>query len=223
MSKPKRIILVRHGESLGNIDRDIYSKIPDYAVELSSNGVSQALECGLKLKELIKEETVKFYISPFFRTKRTFDYISKSFNKEQYSFQEELRLREQEFGHLKSKEEQLSIRKERDAYSHLYFRIPSGESGSDVYDRISTFLDTLHRDFEKDNFEQNVVLVTHGLTMRLFLMRWFHWTVEAYEKIKNPGNCSIIIMELQDNGYYKIATELEKHNVYHNWVYEPTV
>ncbi len=28
--KPKRIILIRHGESEGNTDRNIYSQKPDY-------------------------------------------------------------------------------------------------------------------------------------------------------------------------------------------------
>src|ERR1043165_10279621 len=36
--KPQRIILIRHGESKGNIDRSIYAERPDYALELSENG-----------------------------------------------------------------------------------------------------------------------------------------------------------------------------------------
>jgi hypothetical protein len=39
------------------------------------------------------------------------------------------------------------------------------------------------------------VLCTHGLTLRLFLMRWFHWTVAEYERIANPANSTPIILE----------------------------
>ena len=45
-------------------------------------------------------------------------------------------------------------------------------------------MDTLHRDFQKTDFPQNVLIVTHGLTMRLFLMRWFHWTVSEFEALR---------------------------------------
>lgn len=41
-------------------------------------------------------------------------------------------------------------------------------------DRVTTFLDTLFRSFKKiEGFDSktNVILVTHGLTMRVFLMR----------------------------------------------------
>ena len=29
----------------------------------------------------------------------------------------------------------------------------------------------------------SLVLVTHGLTLRIFLMKWFHWTVEEMLKV----------------------------------------
>ena len=76
----------------------------------------------------------------------------------------------------------------RDAYGTFYYRISEGESGADVYDRVSDFFGTLHRDFEKPDFPANALIVTHGMTLRLFLMRWFHWTVEEFEQLANPGS-----------------------------------
>ena len=92
-------------------------------------------------------------------------------------------------------EELRRIRKERIAFSTFYYRLPDGESGADVYDRVSTFLETLHRDFTKSNFPDNALIVTHGLTLRIFLMRWFHWTVEHFEKIRNPRNGEVVVMD----------------------------
>jgi len=40
----------------------------------------------------------------------------------------------------------------------------------------------------------NVVIVTHGLTLRVILMRWFHWSRELFEATSNPGNCSVITL-----------------------------
>ncbi|CAN5494405.1 hypothetical protein BH10BDE1_BH10BDE1_23480 [soil metagenome] len=106
---------------------------------------------------------------------------------------------------------------DRDSYGTFYFRIPDGESCADVYDRVTTFLETLHRDFDKSEFAENVVLVTHGMMMRLFLMRWFHWTVEEFEKVANPANCGIWVMELQPDGKYLVKTQLVHHAVAHSY------
>ncbi|GAA3294993.1 hypothetical protein GCM10020295_21010 [Streptomyces cinereospinus] len=41
-----------------------------------------------------------------------------------------------------------------------------------------------------------MLLVTHGLAMRLFCMRWFHWTVAEFESLSNPGNGEIRMLVL---------------------------
>jgi broad specificity phosphatase PhoE len=218
--KPKRIILIRHGESEGNCDRNIYSQKPDYALLLTEKGKQQATQAGIKLQETVADESMQFYVSPLFRTQQTFQQIAKNFSREQYNWKEEPRLREQEWGHLRSLEQCLSVDKERDAYGSFYFRIPDGESAADVYDRVSDFFHTLFRDFEKTDFPPNAVMVTHGMTMRLFLMRWFHYTVTEFEELSNPSNCDIVVMELQENGKYKLVSELKRRSVTHGWKLE---
>ena len=215
--KPKRIILIRHGESEGNTDRNVYSRKPDYALLLTLKGVQQANDAGAELSKLVGDENMEFYVSPLFRTKQTFQQIAKNFPEEQYTWKEEPRLREQEWGHLRSLEQCHAVDKERDAYGTFYFRIPDGESAADVYDRVSDFFNTLFRDFAKNNFPQNAVMITHGMTIRLFLMRWFHYIVTEFEELCNPPNCGIIVMELQENGKYQLITQLKKRNVTHGW------
>src|SRR5436853_5169468 len=103
--KPKRIILIRHGESEGNTDRNIYSQKPDYAVLLTQNGMQQALLAGECLLSLVGNENLQFYVSPLFRTQLTFKQITKCFPTHRYHWREEPRLREQEWGHLRSLEQ----------------------------------------------------------------------------------------------------------------------
>ena len=79
---------------------------------------------------------------------------------------------------------------ERKSYGHFYYRFNGGESCADVYDRISNFFDSLFRDFEKKDFPKTCAIVSHGMALRVFLMRWFHLTVEEFELLKNPMNCS---------------------------------
>ena len=215
--KPKRIILIRHGESEGNVDRLVYGEKPDYALLLTPKGTEQAAKAGIRLRELVKDEHLLFYVSPLFRTRLTFLEIAKNFPTSQYNWQEEPRLREQEWGHLRTLEQSRAVDKERDAYGTFYFRIPDGESAADVYDRVSDFFNTLFRDFEKPGFPPNAVMITHGMSIRLFLMRWFHYTVEEFEVLANPLNGAIVLMELQDNGKYKLVGQLPSRDVKHNW------
>lgn len=211
--KPKRIILIRHGESEGNVNKEAYAQKPDYTLQLSLRGFAQAMEAGTELKTIVGNETMHFYVSPMWRTRMTFEQIYKSFNEYQVSYIEEPRLREQEWGHLRGAEESKKIDKIRDEYGVFYYRIPEGESGADVFDRVSDFFGTLHRDFEKSYFPDNAVLVTHGMAIRLFLMRWFHWTVEEFEEYANLKNCEMVILEKNEFDKYILKTELRKHEV----------
>lgn len=209
--KPQRIFLVRHGQSQGNVDTSMYSHTPDYKLELTEIGMNQAIEAGKELKHLIGSESVKFYISPLWRTRSTFKGILQSFKKNEFEYIEDPRIREQEWGHLKSVEESARVNKERDDYGTFYYRIPDGESGADVYDRVAAFMETLHRDFKKADCPNNIVIVTHGLAIRLFLMKWFHWTVEEFSQMKNPYNCQIFELEKNDRDKYTLLTKVEPH------------
>ena len=210
--KPKRIILIRHGESLGNRDKSIYNELPDHRLPLTEKGKAQAENCGKALKDITKDETCFFYYSPLTRTRETLQEILKSFDQSPIVKREEPRIREQEWGHYRPVEKSIEIDKERDKYGTFYYRIPDGESAADVYDRVSDFFGTLHRDFKKCCFPENCILVTHGMTIRLFLMKWFHWDVDKFETLVNPINCAIIILERRENGKYVLTYELEKRN-----------
>lgn len=215
--KPKKIILIRHAESEGNADRSMYATKPDYALELSKKGIAQSENAGRELREIIKDESAFFYVSPFFRTRMTFEGIAKALDLEKIKWIEEPRLREQEWGHLHDANTSGLIDMQRDAYGTFYYRIQDGESAADVYDRVSDFFGTLHRDFEKADSAQNVIIVTHGMTLRLFLMRWFHWTVEQFEEIANPKNCEMVVLEMRESGKYKLEKPMAKHEVKHKY------
>jgi broad specificity phosphatase PhoE len=215
--KPHRIILIRHGESQGNHNREIYATIPDYALELTEKGKEQASSAGRKLKQMIGDESVFFYISPLWRTRMTFEEIAHEFDQDQFRYREEPRIREQEWGHLRNLDDNEVIDEARNTFGSFYYRIPEGESAADVYDRISDFFGTLHRDFEKDHFPQNVIIVTHGMTLRLFLMRWYHWTIEEFDEYANLQNGEFVVMEKKDDNKYHLMTEMRKRKPQHTY------
>ena len=68
--KPKKIYLVRHGESEGNVDKKVYRDVPDWKIELTQKGQEQASEAARQLDSSISRSTI-MYVSPWVRTKQT--------------------------------------------------------------------------------------------------------------------------------------------------------
>lgn len=85
---------------------------------------------------------------------------------------------------------------ERADYGHFFYRIPDGESAADAYDRISGFNESLWRSFGEEDFASVCVLVTHGLMTRVFLMKWYHFSVEYFEDLRNVNHCEFVVMKL---------------------------
>ena len=208
MAKPRRIILIRHGQSEGNVNKQIYATTPDYAVQLTDAGIDQVIFAATNIKRLIGDKPVAYYVSPFWRTRQTYMVLRKTLP--EWKYYEDLRIREQEW--LTSFQAvNLIDEAARDSYGHMYYRFGTGESNADVYDRISDFLNTLFRDFQKEDFPENAIIVTHGMAMRVFLMRFFHMTVEDFELLANPSNAEYIVLELGEDGHYKLTTEPRKY------------
>ncbi|MCU0308403.1 MAG: histidine phosphatase family protein [Thermoleophilia bacterium] len=185
--RPDRIVLIRHGETEGNVDPTLFERLPDHRHRLTARGLDQAREAGGRLRSLIGEAPVWVYVSPYIRSRQTLEALGLG---AQTAFvHEEPRLREQDWGNLQVREAMQRQREERDRFGHFYYRFSGGESGADVYDRVSSFLETMHRDFQRPDYPRVALLVTHGLWMRLFCMRWFHWSVDFFETLENPRHC----------------------------------
>ncbi|XP_016446210.1 phosphoglycerate mutase-like protein AT74 isoform X2 [Nicotiana tabacum] len=141
--RPKRIILVRHGQSEGNIDESVYTRVADPNVGLTEKGVEEAEECGRKMREMIEKDggddwKVYFYVSPYKRGIETLRNLAKSFERSRIAgVREEPRLREQDFGNFQDKEQMKIEKAVRARYGRFFYRFPNGESAADVYDRIT--------------------------------------------------------------------------------------
>ncbi|MGA5170310.1 MULTISPECIES: histidine phosphatase family protein [Streptomyces] len=208
MARPRRIVLVRHGESEGNADDTVYEREPDHALRLTDRGRRQAEETGERLRALFGDEPVSVYISPYRRTHETYHLLR--LDPAQVRVREEPRLREQDWGNWQDRNDVRLQKAYRDAYGHFFYRFAQGESGADVYDRVGAFLESLHRSFEAPDHPPNVLLVTHGLTMRLFCMRWFHWTVAEFESLTNPRNGETRMLVLGEDGRYALDRPFDR-------------
>lgn len=215
------IILIRHAQSEGNKNRDIHQFIPDHRVKLTQHGWTQAEEAGRTLRSMLKpDDTLQFYTSPYRRTRETTEGILRTltsddptpspFPRNKITVFEEPRLREQDFGNFQPCSAEMErMWQERADYGHFFYRIPDGESAADAYDRVSGFNESLWRSFGDDNFPSVCVLVTHGLMSRVFLMKWYHWSVEYFEDLRNVNHCEFIVMKRsENNGRYILENEL---------------
>jgi broad specificity phosphatase PhoE len=74
-------------------------------------------------------------------------------------------------------------------------------------------MDSLFR--EMDNClmpNNNILIVSHGLFMRLFLMRFYRWSVEKFHTLENFDNCGYCILERDDqDGSFILKTELKTY------------
>ena len=71
-----------------------------------------------------------------------------------------------------------------------------------MYNRVTSFIATLFRDFSNEDIARDdltIIIVTHGLTLRLFLMRWFHYSIQDFEESYNPDNGKFVVMERVDD------------------------
>lgn len=200
---PDRIFLVRHGESDGNLDATVYSGVPDHKVQLSEKGQQQAIAAGQRIKQVLEEDCagsaykVFFITSPYVRSFQTYEGVRSVFDDSHVlGMREEVQLREQDFGNFQNPDRMACDQDERRKFGRFYYRFPNGESGADVYDRVTLFMDHVVRDMNAGRFAgANLVLLTHGLTLRIFLMRWFHWSVDQYHQVYNPPNAEPIWLE----------------------------
>ena len=192
---------------------------------LTKLGWEQARHAGKVLKEKVLTEnnqSVHFIVSPYVRTVETFHGLVSAwcdpseFNhikdrqkrvKAWYSrlhqlgisWNEDSRIREQDFGNYQDPETIRKAKQERHRFGVFYYRFPHGESASDVFDRVSTFLDSLWRSFEM-NKARNYVLVTHGISIRVLLARYFRYTIDQFNILSNPRNCEMVILGHDGDG-----------------------
>lgn len=217
-----RIMIVRHGESEGNVDASAYGRYGDHKVPLTADGRKMAKEAGEHIAKFYQSlygspfnaPHIRLWISPYTRTRQTaHEMLSSNLRNWVSDVRENVNLVEQDFGllegegYFKAEEickntfQRLQLQKAKEG--KFYARFPNGESGHDVAGRVSQFLGTLFRDKNLvrkgyvgcSNGIADVILVTHGVTGRAFIMEWFSYGPEWYQNSKNLPNASVCYID----------------------------
>merc|ERR1711971_190615 len=212
---PKCIILIRHGESAANVDQKVLAAVPDHKVKLTHLGYSEALKAGRNLRAVIGDEELYAYYSPYQRAQETLYAILEGGNlHKQTKIQiEDVRLIEQKFGNHQNPEQMRAEKKSRNEYGRYFYQFKQGESGLDVTLRATAFADRLFDHFRtgyystRPEIEWNVLIVSHGLFMRVFLKSFLRRTVADYSRWYNYANCEMCILEKGEDGEYTVSTD----------------
>jgi probable phosphoglycerate mutase len=172
---PRRIDLVRHGQSAGNVANDaaraarleeLDLSIRDMDVPLSDLGEAQARALGSWVAGIEPDLIVS---SPYRRAVDTARLALGEARRDRPIVLDE-RLREREFGVLdRLTRAGIEARHPEQAAARtflgkMYHRPPGGESWVDVADRVRSF----HRDLRLDHEGRHVVIVAHQAVILLF-------------------------------------------------------
>jgi len=188
------IKLVRHGESEENIGKVTSREVGAHAIGLSDLGHEQARNAGRRIgREYLSGGLV--YASPYKRTRQTLEDLLDGAGeggddlRRNLRIYEDPRLREVDHGYDDvGRQEDL-----RKRHGWFYYRFRGGESPADCYDRTSSFLESMMRQAER-NTTDRILIVTHGLLIRCFVMRFLHLSVEQFDQLANPENGAIVTL-----------------------------
>jgi broad specificity phosphatase PhoE len=183
------IKLVRHGESTANLGSFDPQREGDFRAVLTEKGLEQARHAGTAIGAAFLQGAL-VYLSPYARTRQTLDGVLEGASTERkvtLGSYEDPRLREMDHGYSDVQAQ----RPMRETHGWFYYRYTGGESPADVYDRISSFLESMMRQVERKHATR-VIIVTHGMAIRCFVMRFLRLTVEEFESIDNPHNGDVV-------------------------------
>ncbi|MBW6424906.1 histidine phosphatase family protein [Rhizobium sp. XQZ8] len=202
---PKRIWIVRHGESAGNVARDAadlagHSRIDiaerDVDVPLSALGERQSQALGAWFGTLPEQPDV-LVASPYIRARSTAEAIARQLTVQpQLTVSTDERLREKEFGILdrltrRGIEELHPDQAEfRRVLGKFYHRPPAGESWCDVILRLRSALDTICLHYA----DRSVLIVAHQvvvLCMRYIIENLSEEQILEIDRQGDVSNCGV--------------------------------
>ncbi len=211
---PDVIWIARHGESTGNVAREVAEAASlsiieittrEIDVPLSPLGERQSKALGRWFASLPPEQRPTVVLtSPYVRTRITAEMVLTTANIDPNSiiFLVDERLREKEFGILNRltsfgiKEKYPEQAEARNLLGKFYFRPPGGESWCDVILRLRSLIDTLTREYSRER----VLIVSHQVVVNCFRYLFERLTEEqilAIDRAADVPNCSITSYEYE--------------------------
>jgi len=207
---PDKLWIVRHGQSAGNVAREIAEEAGEPLIDiatrdmdtpLSTLGEQQATALGHWFGKLSRDlQPTVVLCSPYVRAVETAQLALAAAGLEELPLQRDERLREKEFGALDRltkhgiRQKYPDLAEQRAHVGKFYFRPPGGESWCDVILRLRSVLDTITREYRRER----MLIVGHQVTvncLRYLLERMGEAEILAIDRMADVPNCSVTSYE----------------------------
>jgi broad specificity phosphatase PhoE len=233
-TKVERLFIVRHGESIANVDPSVYRHtaeyefgIPDEKVWLTPVGWEQALACGRFLNAYLEpdqdvgERRIAIWYSSFLRARQTAKGIFTALEPKISHVYERDTMVEVSFGYADGLPESEVQKKFPEYWAQLkraeafrtkhFLASPNGESRASVASRVDLFIASLQRKTEEHGITDHIV-VTHGATARLIAKQWLGHRYEITDASRNLNNCDVVMIakDPENSGYLDYGRIYEK-------------
>jgi broad specificity phosphatase PhoE len=207
---PQEIWVVRHGQSAGNVARDLAEAAAGHRIDIAERDVdvplsdlgerqSDALGAWFASLPAAQRPTVVLH-SPYVRAAETANLVMRHLDRDDLCVREDERLREKEFGVLDRltthgiAHDFPDLYEQRHHVGKFYFRPPGGESWCDVILRLRSVMDTIEREFAGER----VLIVAHQVTVNCFRYLFEHLTeaqILDFDRNGDVPNCSVTSYE----------------------------
>lgn len=211
MNAVKKLFVVRHAESLEDVDRMAYERIADEDMPLTDFGKEQAVRFSQQfVGEIGMSKNLRIFLSPSKRVLETAQLIVSSIPKHvRWSLATDSLISKQNWGtvtiHNRNETE-----KERYRVGVLRYRFPAGESGAEILFRFDLFAKRLEREMSESTSE-NFLVITHGFELRILLKSLLGWTEEYFESLAHPFHCEMKRVAY-DNGSFLLLDEMRVYD-----------
>jgi broad specificity phosphatase PhoE len=203
---PRRLWVVRHGESAGNVASERAEEAGAQLIDLATRDADTPLSAlGHRQSEALArwfadmpaaQRPTVIYVSPFVRARQTAEHIARVLGLPRSAMALDERLREREFGVLDMHTRHgiaarfPELHEQRRRVGKFYFRPPGGESWCDVILRLRSVVEVLRRDHARDR----VLVVAHQVLVncaRYLLENLDEATLLALVRRAEIANCGV--------------------------------
>ena len=195
------MLLMRHAESLEDIDDTIYELALDHTICLTVDGRARANEVATEILPRVGvSRRLSILHTPARRAEETAEVIAARIRSTRdgevdVRCEADARLAKQDWGSVTVANRVQQLRRRYEAGA-MNYKFPDGESGWDVARRIRSLTDELAG--WPAPLANATVLITHGFSVRIALMILLNLTEAQFEQYANPPNCFIADVRAHD-------------------------
>ena len=211
MNAVKKLFVMRHAESLEDVDTTAYERIADEDMPLTDFGKEQAVRFGRQFADEIDAGTnLRVFLSPSKRVLQTAQLVVSSVPKHaEWSLVTDNLISKQDWGSV-TVHNRAEIEKERYRVGVLRYRFPEGESGAEMLFRFDLFVKRLEQEISEGT-AGSFLVITHGFEFRVLLKSLLGWTEEYFESLAHPLHCEMKRVAYS-NGSFLLLDEMRVYN-----------